>query len=124
MKINIEPVGIELTEPLQVYIEGKMNSLAKFVKHFEADGELEFRIEIFRTTKHHKKGGVYRAVIDLPVPKKVLRAEEFADDIRTAVTRAKDVMKMEIEKYKEKQDPKGKSQKAKVKGRSLEATNS
>jgi len=41
------------------------------------------------------------AAIDLRLPKKALRAEASAADIRTAIDNAREKMQLEIEKYKD-----------------------
>ena len=61
------------------------------------------RLEVTRTTRHHGKGDdVFVAVAHLRLPKKVIRAEEYADSMRLAVDRVRDTLKLEIEKS---QDP-------------------
>lgn len=92
-----------MTAPLATYIEEKLAPLGKFVTKFDKGGAVELRLELSRTTQHHHKGGeVFSAVADLRLPGKVLRAEEYAEDVRKAIDRAKDVLKLEIEKYKTK----------------------
>jgi ribosomal subunit interface protein len=102
MKINIQKTTDLITPALEAYIEEKLAPLAKFVKQFDATGEAAIWLEISRTTKHHKKGEVYLAAADLRLPKKILRAEEYAEDIRVAIDRARDTLRLEIEKYKTK----------------------
>ena len=100
MNINIKK-NLDLTPPLRVYIEEKLAPLAKFIKKFDETGEAELWLELSRTTRHHGKGGeVFLAAADLRLPKKILRAEEYADDIRKAIDQARDTLHMEIEKYK------------------------
>jgi len=99
MKINIKKSS-DLTSVLQDYIDDKLSSLAKFVKHFDETGEAEIWLEITRTTKHHKKGEVFKAAVDLRLPKKILRAEAYEKDIRTAIDQARNTLRLEIDKYK------------------------
>lgn len=91
----------DMTPSFRNYIEDKIGSLAKFVKRFDESGEAAIWLEVSRTTRHHKKGGeVYMASADLRLPKKILRAEEYADDPRKAIDQAKDTLRLEIEKYR------------------------
>lgn len=99
MKINIK-ASTDLTPSLKTYVENKLAPLAKFVKRFDETGEAEIWLEISRTTRHHRKGDVFIAAADLRLPRKILRAEEYAEDIRTAIDRARDTLRLEIEKYK------------------------
>jgi len=94
--------NIDLTPALETYLQKKFASLEKFVAAFDRTGSAELAVEIERTTKHHRKGPVYSATAKLRLPKIVLRAEETADDIRVAIDAAKDTLREEIEKYKDK----------------------
>jgi len=99
MKINIKK-SLDLTPSLEIYIESKLSPLGKFVKHFEETGDAQIWLEISRTTKHHKKGEVFFAAADLRLPHKILRAEEYATDIRKAIDEVRRTLHTEIEKYK------------------------
>jgi ribosomal subunit interface protein len=99
MNINIKK-SIDLTSALETYIEKKLLPLAKFVKPFDETGEAAIWLEVSRTTKHHKKGEVYFAAVDLRLPKKIIRAEAYAEDVRKAIDQAKDTLRLEIKKYK------------------------
>ncbi|MGC9599253.1 MAG: ribosome-associated translation inhibitor RaiA [Minisyncoccia bacterium] len=102
MKINIK-TNLDLTAPLRTYVDEKLVPLAKFIKKFDETGEAEIWLEISRTTRHHQKGDeVFLVVADLRLPRKILRAEEYADDVRKAIDRTKDTLRLEIEKYKTK----------------------
>jgi ribosomal subunit interface protein len=100
MKINIKKTPDLVSSALEVYIEEKLAPLAKFVKQFDETGEAEIWLELSRTTKHHRKGEVYMAAADLRLPHKILRAEEYADDIHKAIDQVKDTLRLEIDKYK------------------------
>jgi ribosomal subunit interface protein len=100
MQIIIESGGMELTESVRAYAEKKFRVLEKFLTRFEKDGDMELHAEILRTTRHHRKGDVYQVNTKLRLPGKALRSEEKAEDVRAAIDLAKDVLKMEIEKYK------------------------
>jgi len=82
MKIDIQKTNDLVTPALETYIEAKLMPLARFIKQFDAAGVAELVLEVSRTSKHHKKGEVYLAAADLRIPKKIFRAEEYADDIR------------------------------------------
>jgi putative sigma-54 modulation protein len=102
MQIIIESGGMELSESVRAYAEKRFRTLEKLLARFEKEGDKELHVEVLRTTRHHRKGDVYQANAQLRLPGKMLNAEEKADDIHTAIDVAKDVLKMEIEKYKEK----------------------
>lgn len=101
MNIDIKATGIELTPAIREYAEEKIGSLQKFLKRWELEGEVKTWVELDRTTHHHHKGMVFRAVADLRLPGKILRAEEYNADLRAAIDRVKDTLKREIAKYKD-----------------------
>jgi ribosomal subunit interface protein len=100
MKITTKK-SLEVTAPLEVYIDQKLSPLAKLIAHFEKDGEVELWLEVARTSAHHNKGqDVYMASAKLGLPHKVLHAEARADDIRVAIDKVREIFHGEIEKYK------------------------
>jgi putative sigma-54 modulation protein len=101
MKIIIKATNLELTGPLQVYIEDKIGGLDKFLQSFEGDN-LQVRVEVGRLTRHHQHGEVYHVDANLDLPGKVLRAEEDGEDVRAAIDAVKGKLRREIEKYKTK----------------------
>jgi len=101
MKVIIKATNLELTEPLKVYIEEKMEGLSKFFPNLDPDA-VKSRVEVARSTRHHKQGNVYHVDVNLELPGTVLRAEKDDADIRAAIDAVKDKLKREIDKYKEK----------------------
>lgn len=100
MYIHTKGSGVEVTPALKIYIEKKIGSLARFVKRWEEKGSVEAWVEIVRS-KHHRHGNVYAVVADIRLPKKVLRAEHTDEDARVAIDVIQDVLKRELEHYKE-----------------------
>ena len=116
MIINIKGTNLELTPSIKEYIEVKINSLDRFLKGFKHQpsettknklkiknpkSEIETFVEIARTTKHHYKGDVFYAEINLELPEKKFRAEHQDLDIRIAIDKARDKIKNELTKYKD-----------------------
>lgn len=102
MKIILTSTNLDLTPSLKNYIEIKFGSLSRFVKRFDKEGAAEIRIEVSRTTRHHRKGSVFRAEADLRLPGKMLRAEARNRDIRLAINEVKDELQLQIRKYRTK----------------------
>jgi ribosomal subunit interface protein len=110
MKITIKKT-LDVTPSLETYIGEKLMPLAKFVKAFDREGVVELKLEVSRTSNHHRKGDeVFMAAADLRLPGKILRGEASASDIRKAIDEVRDILHMEIEKYKSKHadSPRGK----------------
>ncbi len=102
MNISIKK-SLDVTPPLETYIEEKLMPLGKFVEVYEKDGEVTLRLEVARTTEHHRKGEeVFAASADLELPGKVLRGEASSSDIRKAIDEVRNMLHMEIQKYKTK----------------------
>lgn len=101
MQIAIKASQIELNDSLREYINDKFLSLEKLTRSFEANGELFLKIEIARTTHHHNKGKVFYVECTLPIMSNLLRIEENNEDMHAAIDVAKDRMKVELEKFKE-----------------------
>jgi putative sigma-54 modulation protein len=99
MQIDIEATNLELTLPLREYIEKKIGKLSKFLSRFEEEG-VHARVEVARSSKHHRHGKVYRAEANLHFPGGMLRAEHEAEDARVAIDKVKDKLQREIRKYK------------------------
>ena len=106
MKITIKTIDVDLTPSLNKFIEEKLKPLEKFLKRFEEEGDVQISCELARTTQHHKHGEVFKASLGVRLGKKVLHAEQDADDARVAIDRARDVLRSEIEKHKSQLEPK------------------
>jgi len=116
MIAHIKTTNLKLTPAIESYINQKIErDLAKFVSRLDEKGAAELFIEIARTTRHHKRGDVFRAEADLRLPGKVLRAEAEEWDIRVAIDQVKDDLQREIKKYKERQSTKFKKGARKLK---------
>ena len=85
MEINIKTTNLNLTPALNQYIEEKIGSLSKFLKNYEIDSEIQARVEVARSTRHHHGGNVFMAE---------------KEDIRLAINKVRDEMRQEIKKYK------------------------
>jgi len=100
MKLIIKKIT-DSTPAFRTYVEEKLLPLAKLIKPFEKDGEMEVAIDVVRTSRHHGKGDeIFMAAADMRLPKKIIRAEEYAENMRLAVDRVRNALKLEIEKYK------------------------
>ena len=101
MNINVKHINLESTPALDKYVAIKLKSLEKLVKSLENDAEAELFLELSRTTRHHHKGNVFLASAKLSVPGKTFLASERSDDVRVALDTLKDMLKMDLERYKE-----------------------
>ncbi len=106
MKLTIRQKNLEITEPLRVYIESKLITPLKKIVGDEERYILD--IECERTTRHHRKGGVFRAEANFQMGKTRVRAEATAEDIRAAIDLVEEELKREVKKIKGKTKTLGK----------------
>ncbi|HOK35455.1 MAG TPA: ribosome-associated translation inhibitor RaiA [Candidatus Pacearchaeota archaeon] len=98
MEIQIKSNNIQLTESLRNYIEERINSCERFIK--KINFPLRAEVEVEKITKHHRKGDIFRAEINLPLPGKLIHCESRKDDIYLAITDLKDKLQRELKEYK------------------------
>ena len=99
MQIIWKGTNLTLTDDVKDYLQKKIISLAELTPR-----ALAFRIEIELTTRHHRHGDIYRAEVNVDLPKKVLRAESFGETIFQAIDQLKDEIRREILKYRGKKE--------------------
>ncbi len=99
MKINLKTKNFSLTQAIKNYLEQKLNSLDKFLG---SDESISADVELAKTTKHHQKGDVFRAEINLNIPGRLIRAAAEEWDLMVAIDAAKDELQREIKSNKEK----------------------
>jgi len=99
MTINIKATNITLTKNLKNYIREKIGSCQKFIN---TKFPPEVYVEIEKTTRHHKKGNIFRAEVNLVLPKKLIRVEAKREDIYLAINETKDLLQRELKQYKSK----------------------
>lgn len=96
MQIKIKATKMELTPAIEQAVNEKMLSLTKYFNNI-----IEADVEVGITTHHHQKGDIFRAEVNLSVPKKIIRAEAETDDLYKSITEVKDTLKTELKKYKD-----------------------
>ncbi len=101
MQIIIKTTQIELTDALNQYVEDRIKSLEKYIGRFEEQGESVARVELARTTQHHRNGDVFNVEVNLQLDGEVIRAERDGEDMYATIDAVKDVLKVEIQKFKD-----------------------
>ena len=61
-------------------------------------------VELAKTTRHHQKGDIFKAEINLTVSGKLIRAVAEEWDLRVAIDAVKDELQREIKGNKEKSE--------------------
>lgn len=99
MNIKIKTTNFSLTPAIKTYLENKLNSLDKFLPH---DESIIADIELGKTTKHHQKGNIFKAEVNLKISGRLIRSVAEEWDLRVAIDRVKDELQREIKSNKEK----------------------
>jgi len=101
MKLNrILASGMDMTDAIRAAVDKVMVNLDKYTERF---GEaVSADVEVGKTTNHHNKGEIYRAEINVSVPKKgILRAEATDEDLYAAIDKVEESISRELRKLKE-----------------------
>ena len=96
MQINIKATNAKLTPEAHEIIEDKISSLSKYCDYI-----IGADVEVGLTSFHHQKGDIYRAEVNLSVPKKILRASAETDDVTKSINKVRNILKNELIKYKD-----------------------
>lgn len=95
MNIMIKGTKIEITESIHDYVTSKVTSLEKFI-HPKTDLDVLAEVEVGLRSRHHKKGDVYRAEINLTVDGKLFRAVSKKSDLFEAVDDVRNGMERQL----------------------------
>jgi ribosomal subunit interface protein len=115
MHIQLTATRLDLTPALREYVSSKLKPLAKFLGRYETSGELTLFVEVARATKHHRRGEVFYAEVTLALPgEPTIRIEEYDADIRAAIDRVKDRLRMELSRRKDRSASRTKKARRKV----------
>lgn len=70
MNIKIKATRLELTDAIREYCQTKMDMLEKYLGDIQV---LNCDVEVERTLGDQHKGDIFRAEVNLEVPKEILR---------------------------------------------------
>jgi putative sigma-54 modulation protein len=99
MRINLKSTKLEMTLAIRSYFQEKMDMIEKYlgdIKVINCDAEIE------KAVGGQYKGEIFRAEVNLQVPRQMLRVEKTEKDLYKAIDKVKDHLELVIKKYKEK----------------------
>lgn len=96
MTINIHTKNLTLTDAISDYVAKQFGFVSRLTSRFEKEGAVSAEIELARTTRHHRKGDVYYAEVNLHLGGRLVRAEESAPDLYAAINLTKGTLKREL----------------------------
>jgi ribosomal subunit interface protein len=83
MNITLKATGIELTDAITEYSDKKVRTLEKYLKQ-PTDAYIA-RVEVGKTTNHHKEGAIFKAEIHLSGNGINIYAVKEAEDLYAAI---------------------------------------
>lgn len=103
MRITIRGKNLEITPSFREYVDTKLlKPMGKLLAGQGPAGLPTVDLTFSRTTRHHRKGDIFRAETNIILGKKLLRAEASGEDIHTACILLKKEIEREIESWKTK----------------------
>lgn len=96
MTLTFTGTRLEITEAIAAYAEKKLARLARFFTNAGAAGAIQAHLELEKTTRHHKRGPVFRAELKLVGPRISLFVEETAEDLYAAIDEVKEEMERKL----------------------------
>lgn len=99
MNIQVQAIGLALTDAIRVQVDKKMQALAKYM---HADDAM-VAVEVGKTTGHHNKGPIFFCEAHLRVPgEAAIRAREEDEDLYAAIDEVQDELQRQLVDFKEK----------------------
>jgi len=99
MQIRVKETEIKINPGLYSFLEKKIKTLEKLLPRVP---DLIVEAEVGLTSRHHQKGDVYRAEIQIAMPgKRMLRAVAERDNLRSAIIEAKKEIEAQLTKRKD-----------------------
>ena len=94
LRIEFKMTNIDISPATQAYADKK---LALLERHLDPDDSSIYgQVELERTTRHHRRGPIFRAEMNLFVQGVQYRAEATGEDLHTAIDEMKDEIVREL----------------------------
>ncbi len=101
MKTITKSTNFEMTPSISEYVEKKLESLNKFID--PNDESVIVRVELGKSSNHHRSGDIFRVEINVSGAHKDARAVAEREDLYSAIDEVKDSILAELRSKKEKQ---------------------
>ena len=99
MHINIKATNLELTPAINDYIQTKIDMLEKYLGDMQV---VNCDFEVEKAVGGQNKGEIFRAEINLQIPRELLRVDKTEANLYKAIDKVKDHVEEMIISYKEK----------------------
>src|SRR3989344_2946414 len=102
MKLVVKGVNLTVTPSLRRYVDEKLvRMVEKLLGRHPAYDAAALELELIHGTRHHRKGKVWEAVMNLQMPSKHVWQRASGEDIHAAIDDLEDRLKRELTKFKE-----------------------
>jgi ribosomal subunit interface protein len=98
---NLKGTNLTVDEKTRDYLEQKLNSLERLLSSSD-HSSIKCQAELGKITDHHASGKIFRAEINLSVGGAMFRAVAEEVSLESAIDVAKDDLKRELGKHKDK----------------------
>ncbi len=102
MNIQIKNTNLSLTPDISEYLNKRLNDVARLVDG--RDSGALCRVEIGKTTNHHKSGDIFHAEINLCLKGQDMYVVADTEDLYASIDEVKDEIIKKIKSYKEKRE--------------------
>ena len=99
MQVKIKGTRIDLNDEIKDYVQAKMDKLEKFLGAIPVEN---CDVELEKIAGVQNSGNIFRAEVNLELPRELLRVEKTTDDLNKAIDKVEDHLAEMIKKYKEK----------------------
>lgn len=89
---------MELTDAIRDYVEKRLSQLDRLVS---AEEIVNLRVEVGKTSHHHKEGDFFFAEVNLVLGGEDFRAVSERDNLYTAIDEVKDELSRELTHFKD-----------------------
>lgn len=99
MRIIVQGTNLELTDAVRTLVNEKVADLNHFLEDIDPE-TVEARVEVGVPQEHVVSRGIFRAEVNLRLPKALLRSEAHARTLNAALTEVRDELQRQIEEYR------------------------
>ena len=100
MNVKIKATNLELTGAISDYTQKRVSALEKFIG--KGGQSVLVEVEVGKITRHHKRGDIFRAEINIKTPERQFRAASEQEDLYAAIDMLVDKLNRQLVKHKEK----------------------
>lgn len=100
MNINIKSTNVDLLPEIYDYLNKKVVAFDKLIS--KEDESVALNVILAKITRHHQKGDIFKAEMNLHISGKVFQASAEEQDLFMAIDIVKDEMLKELKTHKEK----------------------